>query len=151
MKAEAQKQTTLADFKVGDWIYDGRCELKQIVEISDGGFYRYSDSEFTTTSSDTVICWPLNLRNMRLAKFLQRRIAKLDNIDAFTDRCVRNKFFDFTERLFNLPYGKDELTDDEVKQCNNFYDEVDQYTDFIIAQHKRLLYIKDKIAIASYC
>ncbi len=150
MKAETQKQTTLADFKVGDWIYDDRCELKQIIEIDDDS-YRYSDSEFTTTASSTGKCWPLNLRNMRLAKFLQRRIAKLDNINAFTDRCVRDKFYDFTERLFNLPYGKDKLTDGEVKQCNDFYDEVDRYTDFIIEQHKKFSSIKDDIARASYC
>jgi len=121
----------LKDFKIGDWIFDNRCELKQIVEIDDG-IYRYSDGNIVTSASEDTNCWILNRRNLVLANFLKTRINKLQELNAFTNRAVRETFYNFVERLFELPYGRDNISETEKDICYNFYCEVDNYTNTLI-------------------
>ena len=125
----------IKQFKTGDWIFDINGELKQIVSTEDG-MYTYTDGITETTASGYTSCWKLSIRNLLLAQFLKKQRDKVDSVSGFRNRLVREKFKDFAERLFNLPYGKRNITSAEVKQCENLYKEIEDYVKFLIKQNE---------------
>jgi hypothetical protein len=131
----------LKDFKVGDWIFDNEGELKQIISSKDGNVV-YTDGTINTTAGYYTKCWELSVRNLVLSKYLQSQKDRLKKTSAFSQRLVREKFYDFTERLFELPYGKKNISKKEIKKCDTLYKEIEDYVEFIIKQNDMIEHIK---------
>lgn len=131
------------NFKVGDWIFDNEGELKQIISTKNGSI-TYTDGTTNTTvsASGETKCWPLSVRNLVLSRYLQGQRDILKKINAFSQRLVREKFYDFTERLFELPYGKESISKKEIKKCENLYKEIEDYVAYILKQNEMIEHIK---------
>ena len=69
---ENREKTRLADYRVGDWIFDYEGELKRIVEVRPDGWVVYTDGVIQTTSNgETSRCWGLSVRNLVLSNWLR--------------------------------------------------------------------------------